>query len=374
MKPGEIEIFTTFLEEECEGILERWLDIIRLFPEDPFYEQIRENGHNTVRLLSAYVRRPNQNRIERLTEKIVKERLENEGNLDELVKNINYGRLVVFETFASSVLSEELKTVFMLETSRFFDIFLYHATGAYTDLKEKIIREKNRFIQKMHSDRLTILGQIAASFAHEFRNPLTSIKGFLGLIDQRIHGHDAKTDYYLSIMKREMQSLEEKVTRFLYLSKMKGLDDRAEPIDLMTLLNETVEFLYPRFLSEGIEVITGIHTEKMMVAGVNEQIKQVLLNIFNNAVEELSGVSGRKQIKLTTELSDGWFTISIANNGPAIESHMLENIFEPFISTKELGTGLGLAVCKQIIEKHGGTIKVTSDEKQTAFHILLKEI
>lgn len=373
MESDEIKTFTAFLKQEYEGILNRWLNLMQLSPDDPDYFQVKGNGRKTVRLLSAYVRHPNHKRIERLTEKIVKERIESNVNLDELVKNINLGRVIVFETLAVSDFPEAMKTAFILEVSSFFDVFLYHATGGYTELKETIIRDKNRFIQEMHSDRLTILGQIAASFAHEFRNPLTSIKGFMALIEQRSQNDD-KTNYYLSIMKREMKSLEEKVTRFLYLSKMRGLDDQVESIDLIKYLKETVEFLYPRFLSEGIEVITQIQPVKMVVCGVTEQIKQVFLNIFNNAVEELSHISGRKQIILCTKICEDRFKITIANNGPAIEAHMLENIFEPFISTKELGTGLGLAVCKQIIEKHGGTITVSSDERLTAFHIELKRV
>ncbi|HET7657470.1 MAG TPA: ATP-binding protein, partial [Bacillales bacterium] len=285
-------------------------------------------------------------------------------------KNISIGRLIIFEEIISSDFPESVRTQWILEVTRFFDLFLYYVTGAYNELKESIINDKNRFIQQMHSDRLTILGQIAASFAHEFRNPLTSIKGFMALIERRIKA-DQKTDYYFSIIKREMQGLEEKVTRFLFLSKMKGLDDREETIRLNDLLRETVEFLYPRFLSEGIEVIIDIEPVKMLVSGVTEQLKQVFLNILNNAVEELSQLQDLKKIFLTAKQKGDQIYIRIANNGQKIEDHLLDNIFEPFISTKELGTGLGLAVCKQIIEKHDGKITVTSTDEETAFHLEL---
>ncbi|HET7580338.1 MAG TPA: ATP-binding protein [Bacillales bacterium] len=371
MKDQELQAFTAFFNHKYDELVSLWLKKMERTEGDPYHDEVTENVRTSVRLIIAFARHPNHQLIEHFTQKIARERIAANADLGQLVKNINAGRTIVFDEIAQGDLPEPLKTTFILETARFFDVFVLGATKAYTELKETIIEDKNRFIEKMHNDRLTILGQTAASFAHEFRNPLTSIKGFMNLLEKRVDG-DKITDHYFSIIQREMQSLEEKVTAFLYLSKREGLEDRKTDIDLSVLLSETVEFLYPRFSSEGIEVTTQIEPAEMTVSGVREQLKQVFLNIINNAVEALSCCSGRKHVLLCTKTVGNRIRVSIANNGDPIDPIMLENIFEPFVTTKEVGTGLGLSVCKQIIEKHGGTIEVTSGHRRTAFHIELE--
>jgi signal transduction histidine kinase len=104
---------------------------------------------------------------------------------------------------------------------------------------------------------------------------------------------------------------------------------------------------------------------------VKEQIKQVLLNIVINAVEGLSNVHKSKVITIDLTVENEEVHVSICNNGPKIPDHLLENIFEPFITTKDLGFGLGLSVCKQIVQKHNGSINVQSDIERTTFKIVL---
>lgn len=370
MNHGDMEELIGYLEMKYDKILDRWKTQINVLPDDPNFHLVVEHTSKTFKLLTLYVKHSDQTHIVRHTKKIAKKRIAADTNLEVLVNYINIGRAIVFDEIAHFDFRDPVKANWMIEISGFFDLFLYHITSAYNELKESIINDKNQFIRQMHADRLTILGQIAASFAHEFRNPLTSIKGFLALIQKRLQ-MDTKSEYYFSIINREMASLEEKVTQFLFFSKSNGLNEQVETVQLNQLLNETVEFLYPRFLSEGIEVDVEIESVEMIAEGVNEQLKQVFLNILNNAVEELSLLQDRKKICLSAEIIGDRIFVCIANNGQKIEAQLLDNIFEPFISTKELGTGLGLAVCKQIIEKHEGKIKVTSTEKKTMFQVEL---
>lgn len=370
MNHGEVEAFIHYLNKNDQKIINRWVKETHVMPDDPNFNLVLENTLKTFRLLTLYIEHSDSSEIARLTKNIAKKRIDADSSLEVIVKNINIGRSILFDEINQSDIQDAFKTNCMIEISEFFDLFLFYVTSSYNELKESIIHEKNRFIQQMHADRLSILGQIAASFAHEFRNPLTSIKGFLSLIQKRVQ-MDVKSEYYFSIINREMDSLEEKVTQFLFLSKMKGLDDKVEWIPLNELLSETAEFLYPRFLSEGIEVEIDIEPVEMIVQGISEQLKQVFLNILNNAVEELSSLDGRKYILLRANRNGNKIYVRMANNGEKIEAHLLDNIFEPFISTKELGTGLGLAVCKQIIEKHEGRIKVISNDKETNFQVEL---
>ncbi|WP_349410215.1 histidine kinase N-terminal domain-containing protein [Pseudalkalibacillus sp. SCS-8] len=356
-----IELFHTY----HETILTEWLNSASISDDDPYRDEITINGGHTIRLIVAYINDPNTQLIEQLTKKIARERVEAEVGIGEFISNINLGRSIIYRVFSRIDISEASQMKYLLVVNDFFDLYMYHSITEYTRVKDSIINNKTRFIQEMHSDRLSILGQVAASFAHEFRNPLTSIKGFIQMIEKEA---TPETATYFTIIQQELESLEKKITQFLYLSKMKGLDDQSEYFSLDQVVKGMLEFLYPRFLDENINVNHEIESGLEMY-GVEEQIKQVLLNILNNAVEELTEIEVDRMVKVRAHQEGDLIHLNISNNGPMIPEHLLEDIFEPFISTKQLGTGLGLSVCKQIVEKHKGTIQVLSTDNETSFSI-----
>ncbi|MCA0172348.1 histidine kinase N-terminal domain-containing protein [Bacillus sp. RAR_GA_16] len=365
------EQLASFLEESQPIIVEKWLIGAKISEDDPYYEEIIKNGKRTVELISRYIRVQDESWIITLTKKIANERIEANVNIGEFIANINFGRSVVLSVLNESSfnrveLSEGLQII-----NHYFNAYSYHSVTEYTKLKDSIIQDKNKFIQEMHSDRLTILGQLGASFAHEFRNPLTSIKGFLKLIEDECEASQSSGKHYFEILNSEMKSLEEKVSQFLFLSKMRGIDDRPLSLNLSGLLRYTIEILYPRLLESNIDVESEIVPD-IPLFGVEEQIKQVILNIMINSIEELNeNIIENRKITLRAKENDGRITIEISNNGREIPSHLVDSIFQPFISTKKLGTGLGLSVCKQIIEKHEGLISVQSNSERTTFVIEL---
>ncbi|KMM38936.1 histidine kinase N-terminal domain-containing protein [Guptibacillus hwajinpoensis] len=365
------EHLAVFLESSQPIILNKWLAIVRLSPDDPYYKEVIKNGKRTVELISRYIRNPDENWIQKLTKKIAKERINANVNIGEFVANINSGRSVVISVLKESSFDrKELSTALEI-INNYFNAYLYHSVTEYTKLKDSIIQDKNKFIQEMHSDRLTILGQLGASFAHEFRNPLTSIKGFLKLLEDDYEESNKVRKHYFEILNGEMKNLEEKVSQFLFLSKMRAIDDKPLSINLSGLLRYTIEIVYPRLLESKIEVETSIEPD-IPLFGVEEQIKQVILNIMINSIEELSDSRPKnRKIIMKAKENLGRIIIEITNNGRQIPSHIVESIFEPFISTKKLGTGLGLSVCKQIIEKHEGVISVRTNRKETTFVIEL---
>ncbi|WP_394172763.1 histidine kinase N-terminal domain-containing protein [Guptibacillus hwajinpoensis] len=365
------EHLAVFLESSQPIILDKWLAIVRLSPDDPYYKEVIKNGKRTVELISRYIRNPDENWIQKLTNKIAKERINANVNIGEFVANINSGRSVVISVLKESSFDrKELSTALEI-INNYFNAYLYHSVTEYTKLKDSIIQDKNKFIQEMHSDRLTILGQLGASFAHEFRNPLTSIKGFLKLLEDDYEESNKVRKHYFEILNGEMKNLEEKVSQFLFLSKMRAIDDKPLSINLSGLLRYTIEIVYPRLLESKIEVETSIEPD-IPLFGVEEQIKQVILNIMINSIEELSDSRPKnRKIIMKAKENLGRIVIEITNNGRQIPSHIVESIFEPFISTKKLGTGLGLSVCKQIIEKHEGVISVRTNRKETTFVIEL---
>ncbi|KZE63470.1 hypothetical protein AWM68_15775 [Fictibacillus phosphorivorans] len=357
-----------FLSEQKSSIVEKWLERVLLPQNDPFYEEVKKNGHQTIVELIYYLETGSLERLHALTTKIAKERIEAKANVGDFVHNINVGRSIVYELLMCSLLNDQAKGEGVLKMQRYFDQLVFLSVKEYTALKDSIIERKNQFIQEMHHDRLTMLGQIAASFAHEFRNPLTSVKGFIYLLQKELEKTD-QSQYYFEIIQNEMQSLEEKITQFLYLSKMRGLEDKLEKIPLSSLLQEMMDFMYPRFTEANIVTSAEIG-EKAIIEGDSAQIKQVLLNILVNAVEELSGLDGERKIRVSIKRNENQTVdLAICNNGNPIPGYLLENVFEPFVTTKSLGTGLGLSVCKQIVEKHNGSIDVSSGEDFTCFTI-----
>ncbi|MED2973605.1 histidine kinase N-terminal domain-containing protein [Fictibacillus sp. B-59209] len=354
-----------------EKIVWEWLDHALIKKEDPFYEEVVKNGNRTLDLLYQYIEKPDIALIMDLTKKIAPERIEAKTDISEFVYNINIGRQIVNDKALNSIFLPEEKKWIIMTINHFFDQLLYYAIKEFSSLNDVIIENKNQFIQEMHSDRLTILGQIAASFAHEFRNPLTSIKGFIYLLESELVPNE-KTDHYISIINDEMENLQDKISQFLLLSKMKGLDDLIAIFDLSICLHEMIDFMYPRFLEAKINLMVEISPD-LKVEGDKNQLKQVILNILNNAVEELCDLPEERIIKVKAYRSSEKIRLEISNNGSQIPAHLLENIFEPFITTKELGTGLGLSVCKQIVEKHNGQILVDSNASYTTFSISIPE-
>jgi signal transduction histidine kinase len=356
-----------FLTEQKTSIVEMWLDHVLLPQNDPFYSEVKKNGLQTIEELIFFLDSGSLEHVGKLTTKMAKERIEAKANIGDFVHNINVGRSIVYELLMCSLLNEQEKGEGVLLMQRYFDHLLLSSVDHYTSLKDSIIESKNQFIQEMHHDRLTMLGQIAASFAHEFRNPLTSVKGFIYLLQRELDKTE-QSDYYFEIIQNEMKSLEEKISQFLYLSKMRGLEDKLMKVPFTTLVNEMLEFMYPRFTEANILVQLNLG-EEVFVEGDSSQIKQVLLNILVNAVEELSEWTGERKIDVKLKQVEDHVELSICNNGNPIPDYLLDNVFQPFVTTKSLGTGLGLSVCKQIVEKHNGKIEVRSREEFTCFTI-----
>ncbi|WNB90642.1 histidine kinase N-terminal domain-containing protein [Bacillus sp. NEB1478] len=356
-----------FLLEQKSNIVDMWLEHVLLPQNDPFYTEVKSNGLQTIDELIYFLESGSLEHVGTLTTKMAKERIEAKANIGDFVHNINIGRSIVYELLMCSLLKEQEKGEGVLLMQRYFDHLLLLSVEHYTSLKDSIIEDKNQFIQEMHHDRLTMLGQIAASFAHEFRNPLTSVKGFIYLLQKELEKTE-QSEYYFEIIQNEMLSLEEKISQFLYLSKMRGLEDNLVKIPFTKLIKEMFAFMYPRFTEANIIVHLKLN-EEVYINGDSSQIKQVLLNILVNAVEELSEWNGERKIEVTLKKKENHVELSICNNGKPIPDYLLENVFQPFVTTKSLGTGLGLSVCKQIVEKHNGTIEVKSKKEFTCFTI-----
>jgi signal transduction histidine kinase len=359
-----------YLSNRKESILNEWKKQIIISAEDPFVDQIRDNGEAMFTIIQNVFSFPEDKidqHIELLATRIASERVHANINIGDFVYNVSIGRSIVYQQLADYKLDwDELqKAINMINYC--FDKFIYFAVSAYTDVKNKIIEEKTHVIDSTHQDRLTLLGQMTSSFVHEFRNPLTSIQGFIQLIKSENPGMK-----YLDIISNELEQLNFRISQFLLLSKKELIGKEKTTFPLNTLIEEVLEFLYPSILDCKVKIIKELEVDVTLLGYIDE-IRQVLINIIFNAIDVICHHPSEKaEIEIKTMLiPNSYIQISIGNNGPMIPEEHQKTIFEPFFTTKKLGTGLGLFVCSEIIEKHKGVLTCKSNFDQTIFSILL---
>ncbi|MBD8068611.1 GHKL domain-containing protein [Bacillus sp. PS06] len=298
--------------------------------------------------------------------KVAQERLEANSNIGEFVYNVNLGRSIILKYIIESDMDNQTMKKVVIEINRLFDQFNFHAVSQYTYLKDKQLQEKTMFISENHKDKLAILGQMSSSFVHEFRNPLTSVIGFTKLLKSE---HPELN--YLDIIDLELNQLKFRITQFLHTSKAELKEDHRENFDISSLFEDILQLTYPSIVDTHVNVQTKID-QPFSITANRDEIKQVLLNIFINSLDALrSNTNKPKNLTVDCHKVENDVVITITNDGPEIPKESLEKIFDPFFTTKELGTGIGLFVCKKIIEKHGGTIECSSNPNATTFTINL---
>ena len=230
----------------------------------------------------------------------------------------------------------------------------------FRDVTDKLRMEE----QLKKSDTLNVVGELAAGIAHEIRNPMTALKGFIQLLEASLNGEFST---YFQVISSELQRIETIITDFLILAKPQAVSYQIKQVN--TIIANTLELLSAQASMLNIQFrthfsnIPPIHCE-------SNQLKQVLINLIKNAIEAMPAGG---YIDITTELFfDNHILISIQDYGTGIPEAVLDKLGEPFYTTKEKGTGLGLMVTYKIIEEHTGWIEVASEEgKGSLFQIYL---
>jgi len=211
-------------------------------------------------------------------------------------------------------------------------------------------RKKNEELL-INSEKLYVAGQLAAGIAHEIRNPLTALKGFLQLLAS---GKAYKAAYF-EIMHSELDRISDIVSELLMLSKPQVYD--LTHLDVRNAIRETMTLLESQAILHNITIETKAGPEPLWVYGVSTQIKQVFINIIKNAIEAMKD-GGIIRIDLARE--GDYVLVRITDQGPGINEEQIAKIGQPFYTTKEKGTGLGLMVSYKIVDNHQGNIQVHS--------------
>ncbi|MBP1157343.1 MULTISPECIES: PAS domain S-box protein [unclassified Paenibacillus] len=224
--------------------------------------------------------------------------------------------------------------------------------GCYIIAKD-ITDQKRKDELLLKSEKLTIAGQLAAGVAHEIRNPLTALKGFVQLMSRSVEYHSK----YLPIMLEELERIELIINELLMLAKPQAI--QMKRADLSAILHDVVLLLGAQAMLQDIEIGLNKPAGKLMILCDRSQIKQVFINFLKNSMESMTE-GGRIDVELKSG-GDSQGIVRISDQGCGIPKEQLRLIGEPFYSTKESGTGLGLLVSHKIIEHHGGKITIESE-------------
>ncbi|BBA75970.1 MULTISPECIES: PAS domain-containing protein [Bacillus] len=214
----------------------------------------------------------------------------------------------------------------------------------------------------LKSEKLSIAGQLAAGIAHEIRNPLTAIKGFLQLMKPTME----ENEHYFEIVFSELSRIELILSELLMLAKPQQ-NAVKERVNLKKIISEVTALLETQANLKGIFIKTDYEHDSMYINGDQNQLKQVFINLIKNAVESMPD-GGTVHILMTED--DYSVNVTVKDEGDGIPENVLKRIGEPFLTTKEKGTGLGLMVTFNLIKNHQGAIQVDSKpDRGTAFHI-----
>jgi len=227
-----------------------------------------------------------------------------------------------------------------------------HGNGIGAVVVLKDLTEQHRLkTQIMRADRLAALGELMAGVAHEIRNPLTSIRGFM----QFLEGCDDIKEWqsYAPLIIRQVDSLNRIISELLEFGRPRP--PLIRPVQVNDVIREVLLLSGGK---SGVQVVTELSAHLPLIDGDGEALKQAVLNLIINAIQAMPETGGT--IRIATALDGDTAAVTVADDGVGIAPENLEKVFDPFFSTKPTGTGLGLAMVHRIVDAHFGAIAIAS--------------
>lgn len=229
--------------------------------------------------------------------------------------------------------------------------------GALTDLTEH--REMQKTMARL--DQYRIIGEMAAAIGHEVRNPMTTVRGFLQLLNENDTLPHNKE--YFDLMIEEIDRANSIITDFLSLGK--GLHTELRPENLNTIIENS--FLILSAEAKKHDHRLALNLDEVPVIPLDlKQIRQLIFNLVRNGLEAMTNPG---TVTITTHKEKNSIILSIQDQGSGIDASILKKLGKPFVTTKEKGTGLGLAVCYSIVERHGAELELKTDQEGSVFYI-----
>ena len=212
-----------------------------------------------------------------------------------------------------------------------------------------ISEEKRRSEAYLQAAKLSTISQVSAGLAHEIRNPLTTIKGFMQLITPEQWPEFFRP--YQQLMLEEIETIDQLLNKFVLITSPSA--PHMQPVNLTETIHALAQMIQPIRLIQGVTLALELSAHEIYVMGDPEQLSQALLSLLNNAIEA-SPNNGKIIIRLTEHQSN--VRVSVIDNGPGIPENLRLRVLDPFFTTQEEGTGLGLTIAQQIILAHHGKL------------------
>jgi C4-dicarboxylate-specific signal transduction histidine kinase len=241
---------------------------------------------------------------------------------------------------------------------------------------EARLAHSKMMLERERANRLMNIDAVTASIVHEVRQPLAAIAANGDAARALLEGpspnvaesHAAVSDIIIDV-RRINDALES--TRALF----RRFDQVREQIDVNAIAREVLQSVRSELRDHGITAHASLAGEIPLIGGNRNQMHQVLFNLVHNALEAMAATTDRsRELQIRTELRGGAIALAIVDSGPGIHPNRLHDIFDAFETTKPQGMGLGLAICRTIVESHGGQLTASSDGKNGALFQLVLPI
>lgn len=213
--------------------------------------------------------------------------------------------------------------------------------------------------QVSHSERLSVIGELMASLAHELRNPLASIRGSVDILKAELSGKEKQGEFF-QILVNETERMSGVVENYLALARRSKSTDVE--YDIVDIIRSTSTLLTSRAKRDQIVISSNIPDHPILVKGDPNDLRQVLVNLVLNGIQSMGSPGGVSIGAQIFDDSNPLCVISIEDEGSGIPDDEFEKVFEPFFSTKEQGTGLGLSIVKRIVDNRQWQIEVENRE------------
>ena len=249
-----------------------------------------------------------------------------------------------------------------------------HQTELYRELAERLAETNRRLEQAQaearRSERLAALGQLSAGLAHEIRNPLGVIKGSAEMLTQKLEPSDELPRELAGYISTEVNRLSALVTEFLDFAR--PLHAQREPADITKVLDRTLDIVATRWKGKSVRVERNYADSLPLIPLDLSLCEQAFLNLVQNAYESMeeSGGTLRVEVRTATREAREGIEVVLSDTGPGVPEKLLEEIFNPFVTTKKTGVGLGLSIVSKIVDGHHGFIHVENGRQGGAVFTL----